>query len=55
MNKEALAPNLKEESSKVICLVHDTISAQQIEIVEFVITGELLTSCSHANNKYKII
>ena len=46
MNKEALAPNLKEDSLKAICLVHHTISAEQIEIAEFDITDELLTSCS---------
>ena len=54
MEKEALAPNLKEGSLKVICLVNDTISAEQIEGAEFVITDELLTSCSHANNRYKM-
>ena len=53
MNKEALAPSLKD-SLKAIHLVHDTISAEQIEIAEFVITNELLTLCSHANNRYKI-
>ena len=54
MNKEALAPNLKDDSLKAICIVHDTISAEQIEIAEFVITDELLTSCSHANNRCKM-
>ena len=52
MNKEALALNLKEYTLKAIYLVHDT--AEQIEIAEFVLTDELLTSCSHANNRYKM-
>ena len=55
VNKEALAPNLKEDILKAIHLVHDTISAEHIEIIEFVITDNLLTSCSYANNRYKII
>ena len=54
MNKEAVAPNLEEDSLEVICLVHDTVSSVQIEIAKFVITDELLTSCSHANNRYKV-
>ena len=36
MNKENL-PNCKEDSLKAICLVHDTISAEQIEIAKFVL------------------
>ena len=54
VHKEALAPYLKEDSLKAICLVHDTTSAEQIEIAEFVITDDLLTSCSCANNRYKM-
>ena len=53
-NKESLAPNLKEDSLKAICLVHDTTSANQIEIAEFDMTDELLTSCSHENNRFKM-
>ena len=54
VNKEALGPNVKEDSLKAKCLVHDTISAEQIEIAEFVITDELLASCSHTYNEYKM-
>ena len=54
VNKNALAPNLKEDSLKAICLVLDTISAEQIEIAEFVIIDELLTSYSHANYRYNM-
>ena len=52
--QEALALNLKEDSLKGISLVHDIISVGQIETAEFVITYELLTSCSHANKWYKM-
>ena len=34
VNKETLATNLKEDSLKAICLVQDTIPAEQIEIAE---------------------
>ena len=51
VNKEAFAPNLKEDSWKTVFLVHDTISAEQIERAEFVKTDELLTCCSHMNNR----
>ena len=54
INKEAFALNLKEDSLKTIHLVHDTILAEQTEIAEFVATDELLTSCSHASNRYKM-
>ena len=53
MNKEAQAPNLKEDSLKAICLVHDRISAEQIEIAECVIIDEL-SSCSYAHKRYKM-
>ena len=54
MGEEAIVPNFKEDSLKAVCLVHDTISAKQIEIAEFVRTDKLLISCSHANNRYKM-
>ena len=50
VNKEAHVPNLKD-SLIAVHLVHDTVSAEQIEIAEFVIIDELLTSYSHANNR----
>ena len=54
MNKEAITPNLKQYSLKAICIIHDTNGAEQIEIAEFVIMDELLTSCSHTNNMYRM-
>ena len=52
--KEVLAPNLKAVSLTALCLIHDTISEGQIEIGDYIITNELLTSCSHASNRYRM-
>ena len=54
MNKDVLAPNLKALSLTALHLIHDSISAGQIEIADYIITDELLTSCSHASNRYKM-
>ena len=55
VNKDVLAPNLKAVSLTALCLIHDTISEGQIEIGDYIITDELLTSCSHAsNNRYRM-
>ena len=35
VNKETLAPNIKEGSLKAIQLVYDTVSKEQIEIADF--------------------
>ena len=54
VNKEVLAPNLKAVSLTALHLIHDTISEGQIEIGDYIITDELLTSCSHASNRYRM-
>ena len=54
VNKEVLAPNLKEVSLTAIRLIHDSMLAQQTKVADFVITEDLLKSCSHASNKYKM-
>ena len=54
VNKEVLAPNLKAVSLTALRLIHDTISEGQIEIGDYIITNELLTSCSHASNRYRM-
>ena len=54
VNKEVLAPNLKAVSVTALHLIHDTISEGQIEIGDYIITNELLTSCSHASNRYRM-
>ena len=54
MNKEVLGPNLKAVSLTALHLTHDTISEGQIEIGDYIITDELLTSCSHASNRYRM-
>ena len=54
MNKGAHALSLNKDSLTVVCLAPDIISAEHIEIAEFVITDELLTSCSHAKSRYRM-
>ena len=52
--RKFLAPNLKAVSLTALRLIHDTISEGQIEIGDYIITNELLTSCSHASNRYRM-
>ena len=52
VNKEVLAPNLKAVSLTALHLIHDTISEGQIG--DYITTDELLTSCSHASNRYRM-
>ena len=54
VNKDVLAPNLKALSLTALHLIHESISAGQIEIADYIITDELLTSFRHASNRYKI-
>ena len=54
VNKEVLAPNLKAVSLTALHLIHDTISEGQIGIGDYIITDELLTSCSHSSNRYRM-
>ena len=52
VNKEVLTPNLQEISLQAIRLVHSSVLAQNIKVADFVITEALLSSCSHASNRY---
>ena len=52
VNKEVLTPNLQEVSLQAIRLVHSSVLAQNIKVADFVITEALLSSCSHASNRY---
>ena len=54
VNKEVLAPNLREVSLVAQRFIHDTISTQDIQLSDFTITEELLQSCNHANSRYKM-
>ncbi len=54
VNKEALAPNLQEQSLKAIRLIHSHLTTEEIKVANFDITDELLSSCSHASNRYKM-
>ena len=52
--KEVLTPNLQEVSLQAIRLVHSLVLAQNIKVADFVITEALLSSCSHASNRYNM-
>ena len=54
VNEEVLTPNLQEVSLQAIRLVHISVLAQNIKVADFVITEALLSSCSHASNKYSM-
>ena len=54
VNKEVLAPNMQEVSLQAIRLVHSSMLAQETCIADFVISEELLSSCNHASNRYKM-
>ena len=54
VNKEVLIPNLQEVSLQAIRLVHSSVLAQNIKVADFIITEALLSSCSHASNRYNM-
>ena len=54
VSKEVLTPNLQEVSLQAIRLVDSSVLAQNIKVADFVITEALLSSCSHASNRYNM-
>ena len=54
VNKEVLAPNMQEVSLQAIRLIHSSMLAQETSVTDFVISEELLSSCNHASNQYKM-
>ena len=54
MNKEVLAQNMHEVGMTEICLIHSAMLAADTKVVDFTITEELLTSCNHASNRYRM-
>ena len=54
VNKEVLTPNLQEVSLQAIRLVHSSVLAQNIKVADFIVTEALLSSCSHASNRYNM-
>jgi hypothetical protein len=54
VNKEVLAPNIQETSLTAIRLIHSSMSSEKLQVSDMVITEELLTSCSHASNRYRM-
>ena len=54
VNKEVVAPNLKEMSLTSIRLVQSSMLVNNMKVADFVITEDLLSSCSHASNRHKM-
>ena len=54
VNKEVLTPNLQEVSLQAIRHVQSSVLAQNIKVADFIITEALLSSCSHASNRYNM-
>ena len=54
VSKEVLTPNLQEVSLQVIRLIHSSVLAQNIKVADFIITEALLSSRSHASNRYNM-
>ena len=53
VNEEVLAPILQEKSLRALRIIHSSLSAMMIEVADFQISEELLSSCNHASNRYK--
>ena len=51
INKEVVAPNLEEMSLASIRLVQNSILENNMKVADFVITEDLLSSCSHASSR----
>ena len=54
VNKEVLNPNFQEMSLRAIRLTYSSLSTEKTKLAEFHIGEELLFSCNHASNRYKI-
>ena len=54
VNKGVLTTNLKKVSLQAIRPVHSSVLAQNIKVADFIITEALLSSCSHASNRYNM-
>ena len=45
---------MQEVSLQAIRLIHSSMLAQETSVADFVISEELLSSCNHASNQYKM-
>ena len=54
VNKEVPNPNLQEISLREIRLIYSSLSTEKTKLTEFHISEELLFSCNHASNRYKM-
>ena len=55
VSKEVLEPNFQEMSLRALRLVYSALSAKKNNVADFQISEELLPSCNHASNRYKIL
>ena len=54
VNKEVINPNLQEMSLRAISLIYSSLSTEKTKLAEFHISEELLFSCNHVSNRYKM-
>ena len=54
VNKEVLNPNIQEMSLRAIRLNNSSLSTVKTKLAEFHSSEELLFSCNHASNRYKM-
>ena len=54
VNKEVVAPNLEEVSLASIRLVQISMMENNMKVADFVITEDLLSSCSQALSRHKM-
>ena len=54
VSMDVLAPNLQEMSLRALRHIHSSWSAKKIKVADFQISEELLSSCNHASNSYKM-
>ena len=52
VNKEVVAPNLEEMNLAPIRLIQNSMLVNNMKIADFVITENLLPSCSHASSRH---
>ena len=53
-NKEGVAPNLEELKLTSIRVVQNSMLVNNMKVADFVITEDLLSSCSHASSRNKM-
>ena len=54
VNKEVVAPNLEEMSLTSVRLVQNSMLVNNMKVADFVITGDLLSSCSDVSSRHEM-